>query len=57
MAEAVLLADRVVSLSARPGRVVGVAEVPFPRPRALDLEHSAEFQAIVRTLRHRLRVA
>jgi NitT/TauT family transport system ATP-binding protein len=57
MAEAVLLADRVVSLSTRPARVVGVVDVPFPRPRSLDLEHTPAFQDLVRTLRDRLRAA
>jgi ABC-type nitrate/sulfonate/bicarbonate transport system ATPase subunit len=34
--EAVLLADRVVLLSPRPGRIVGVLDVPVDRPRARD---------------------
>jgi hypothetical protein len=37
--------------------VVGVVDVPFPRPRSLDLEHTSAFQDLVRTLRDRLRAA
>ena len=36
--EAVLLADRIVLLSPRPGRVVGMIDVPLARPRARAIE-------------------
>ncbi len=52
--EAVFLADRVVLLSPRPGRVRSITDVPFPRPRHLDLETEPEFQNIARQLRHQL---
>lgn len=52
--EAVFLADRIVLLSPRPGRVRSITDVPFARPRQLDLETSPEFQDIARELRHQL---
>jgi NitT/TauT family transport system ATP-binding protein len=45
--EAMVLADRIVVLSARPGRVIDDIVVPFPRPRALfDLKGSPEYGAL-----------
>lgn len=40
--EAVLLADRVLLMSGRPGRVVEAFDVPFPRPRDADILFSDE---------------
>jgi NitT/TauT family transport system ATP-binding protein len=52
--EAVFLADRVVLLSARPGRIRSITQVDFPRPRDLELQSEPAFQDAVRTLRHQL---
>lgn len=52
--EAVFLADRIVLLSPRPGRIRSITRVPFSRPRELDLETQPEFQDIARELRHQL---
>jgi NitT/TauT family transport system ATP-binding protein len=55
IAEAVFLADRIVLLSPRPGRIDMEIQAPFARPRALDVQSQPEFQELVRRLRHRLR--
>jgi NitT/TauT family transport system ATP-binding protein len=49
--EAVLLADRVVVMSARPGRIAEIIQVPLPRPRDFDMEAAHEFQAVTRRIR------
>ncbi len=45
--EAVLLADRVVVMSPRPGKVETVIELDMPRPRGLDGRKLPEFTAAV----------
>jgi NitT/TauT family transport system ATP-binding protein len=46
--EAVLLADRIVIMSASPGRIIDDIAVPLARPRADDVMFSAEFIDIKR---------
>jgi len=41
--EALYLADRVVVMSARPGRIKAVVDVPFERPRPLSLKRHPRF--------------
>jgi NitT/TauT family transport system ATP-binding protein len=54
IAEAVFLADRVVLLSARPGRIRSITHVDSPHPRALEVTVDTNFQAKVLELRRQL---
>jgi NitT/TauT family transport system ATP-binding protein len=55
--EAVLLADRVLVMSPRPGRIITDVDIPLPRPRSLDLLHRPDFVALTERLRHSIRAA
>jgi NitT/TauT family transport system ATP-binding protein len=52
--EAVFLADRVVLLSARPGRIRSITQVEAPHPRPLEFTAQAGFQQKVLELRRQL---
>ena len=54
ISEAVLLADRVVLLSPRPGRIDSLHDIDLPRPRSPADAATPAFQAHVRRLRERL---
>lgn len=43
IAEAIVLSDRVVVLTGRPGRVADTVDIELPRPRSREIERSAPF--------------
>ena len=43
--EAILLADRVVAMSPRPGRIARIVDVALPRPRTIGMEFSPQFKS------------
>ena len=55
--ESAFLADRVLVMSNRPSRVIMELEIPFKRPRDLDIRFEKEFVDIVHQLRDQIRTA
>jgi NitT/TauT family transport system ATP-binding protein len=54
ISEAVLLSERVIVMTARPGRVDETIDVPFPRPRDEELRGRPEFTGLVQHIRYKL---
>ena len=52
--EAAFLADRVLVMSARPGRIVADIAVPFEHPRDADLRHQPQFAELARGISEQL---
>lgn len=52
--EAVLMADRILVMGTRPGRIVGEAKVELPRPRTSDMAETAPYVAASRRARQLL---
>jgi NitT/TauT family transport system ATP-binding protein len=48
--EAVIMADRVVLMSARPGRIKSVFPIDLPRPRELKIRTTPKFNEIAQTI-------
>jgi len=55
--EAVFLADRVLVMSARPGRIILDRKVAMPRPRTLNVTYEPESIALVHELREHISAA
>lgn len=54
ISEAVFLGDRVVQLTPRPGRIEGITDIDFARPRSVDVQTTPAFGEQMRHLRHAL---
>jgi NitT/TauT family transport system ATP-binding protein len=54
--EAVFLADRVLVMTSRPGRIMDDVAVDLPRPRALDVMNTPEFGRYAREIRAQFNV-
>jgi NitT/TauT family transport system ATP-binding protein len=52
--EAIFLADRIVIMSARPGRVASVYNVDIPRPRPVEIQTQPDFIARVMDIKTRI---
>ncbi|HJU16108.1 MAG TPA: ABC transporter ATP-binding protein [Stellaceae bacterium] len=55
--EAVMLGDRVVVMTPRPGRIMDVVPVPLPRPRDFSAMRRAEFHTACERVRHLMSAA
>ena len=55
--EAILLADRVVVMASRPGRIVTSVAIALPRPRALEMEFQKEFEEYSKIIRSAIAAA
>ena len=51
ISEAIFLADYVMVMTPRPGKLAKTIKVPFPRPRSIDIEVTPEFQQLVAEVR------
>jgi NitT/TauT family transport system ATP-binding protein len=54
IAEAVFLSTRVVVMSPRPGRIMGVVDVDLPQPRTFETREEPRFFELVTEVRERL---
>ena len=54
ISEAIFLADRVVVMSARPGRIAAIYNIDIPRPRSIEIQTQPEFIARILEIKARI---
>ena len=54
ISEAIFLADRVVVMSARPGRIAAIYDIDIPRPRPIEIQTQPEFIARILEIKSRI---
>ena len=54
ISEAIFLADQVVVMTSRPGRMAKIIDVELGRPRSLSLQTSVAFNKLVEEVRETL---
>ena len=52
ISEAIFLADRVVVMTSRPGRVARVYDIDLPRPRTIEMTFESGFISLVQEIKH-----
>jgi NitT/TauT family transport system ATP-binding protein len=51
ISEAVFLSDRIVVMSARPGRILDIIDIDLPKPRSLSIREDEGFTSMARRIR------
>ncbi len=51
VSEAIFIADRVVVMTARPGRLAHIFEIDLPRPRTVEMQFDPEFVGLVQEIK------
>ena len=52
ISEAIFLADRVVVMTPRPGRLARIFDIELPRPRTVDMTFTSEFIELIQEIKH-----